>query len=427
MAGSESRKPRVLIISNNVLSTQNNNGKTLLSLFKSVPRENISQLYFSSEKPEEGLASSYYRISDSDALNNVLRRKENRISGGTVSPENDSYIKLSQSFSGIPGIKNTKIKRIEFTRIVREVIWKLSSWNSIELREWIKKVNPDIVFFCAGDSLFAHRIYNVVANSAPSARKVVYVTDDYIMPRFELSPFWWLRRHYVYSRMRRTVSNSDVFVTISDEMRAEYLKRFGKDSINIFNTPDNLKIDSFKKSPRGDYIMVYAGGLHFGRWKTLHRLAEALKEFNEKNGRSVLLKVFSHQDVEDRIRLALTVPGGSEFMGALDSNELKYNLNDADFLVHVESFSKKHARSTRLSISTKIFEYLNVGSKVVAIGPSEISSMRFLSSYAFCITSYESLEDDLVYLLSDHDFTLFKYNSFDSEACFSAFKKRVLC
>jgi hypothetical protein len=424
MSGSISYKPRVLIVSNNVLSTRNNNGKTLLSLFKSVPRENVSQLYFSSEEPESGLADSYYRISDSDVLNSVLRKRGNKISGGVIRESDNDYFGLHDK---TPSINVSNIKKLELARIFRELIWKLSSWNGVELRDWIKKVDPDIVFFCAGDSLFAHRIYNAVANSVPSARKVVYVTDDYIMPRFELSPFWWLRRNFVYSHMKRSAINSDVFVTISEEMRIEYLKRFGKDSITVFNTPENLKVDNFGKSPRDDFIMVYAGGLHFERWKTLNRLALDIKKFNQDNERSIRLKIFSHQSVDQKVRSALNVPGASEFLGALDHEGVKFHLNDADVLVHVESFSRKCIASTRLSISTKIGDYLSVGSPILAIGPKNIASMRFLRDFAHCITSTDGCFSFLHNLSVDcEDFGLSKSGKNFHENLINKFEYHVL-
>ncbi|MBS9404061.1 hypothetical protein KG088_10505 [Halomonas sp. TRM85114] len=392
-------KKRVLIVSNNVLSTQNNNGKTLLSIFKSVPKECVAQLYFSSEVPEKGLASSYYRISDSDVLKSILSRPSSRRAGG------EALLRTSD-FEGVPYSKPIvdmrSIRDFEVSRIVRELVWKLANWKHVGLVEWVTMFNPDVVFFCAGDSVFAYRVYDIISSLTPSSIRVVYVTDDYVLPRRRISPFWWFRRHIVYSNMKKAVVSSDVFVTISKEMRNEYKKRFGKDSINIFNAPKDLKVRSFKKTPRKDYIMVYAGGLHFERWKTLHELALAIKKFNEKNGRSVVLKVFSHQSLDKKIVNSLNVSGSAEFCGPLDVDGVKFQLNDADILVHVESFNRKCIESTRLSISTKIGEYLSVGSPILAIGPQRVASMKFLKDTACCITSRKSYDSALYNILAEN-------------------------
>ena len=48
-------------------------------------------------------------------------------------------------------------------------------------------------------------------------------------------------------------------------------------------------------------------------------------------------------------------------------------------MVHVEAFDKKNRKITRLSLSTKISEYVASGAKVLAIGPAEVGSMRCLA------------------------------------------------
>ena len=58
---------RILIISNNVISDTNNNGKTILSYFDSINYTQIRQLYFSNEIPLRK-EYKYFRISDIDVI-----------------------------------------------------------------------------------------------------------------------------------------------------------------------------------------------------------------------------------------------------------------------------------------------------------------------------------------------------------------------
>ena len=50
----------------------------------------------------------------------------------------------------------------------------------------------------------------------------------------------------------------------------------------------------------------------------------------------------------------------------------------ADSLLHVEAFDEKSKKSTRLSVSTKIFEYLYAGKIILGYGPSDVASMEYL-------------------------------------------------
>jgi glycosyltransferase involved in cell wall biosynthesis len=383
---------RVLVLSNNVLSTQNNNGKTLLSFFKNLPKENLFQLYFSSEPPDLSLACKYYRISDNDVINSQFFARKKKHRNCERAEENGNTEKKTSDFWR-NALKLAKAS--DFVRIVRELLWKAATIDYKSLEAWVNSVNPDVIFFCAGDSAFAYDIYEKVCKLKPAAKKVVYVTDDYIMPRRKISPFWWIRRNTIYKKMRLCVGRSDVFLTISKEMKLEYKKKFGKDSINIFNMTTNLKSKSFEKTERDDLILTYAGGLHFNRWKTLRGLGIAIKKFNDLNGRCVILKIYSHQNLNNKIVSSLNVDGATKFCGSLSSNEVKFELNDADILVHVESFSVESMESTRFSISTKIAEYLSVEKCILAIGPANIASMSFLRDSAFCINEINDMDADV--------------------------------
>ena len=85
----------------------------------------------------------------------------------------------------------------------------------------------------------------------------------------------------------------------------------------------------------------------------------------------------------------------------VSEEKLKIILNNCDIPVHVESFDKKSRIATRLSLSTKISEYLSLGKPILAIGPEEIASMRHLQDSAFCITELSDLNEKLIVLLEN--------------------------
>lgn len=390
---------KILIISNNVLSSQNNNGKTLLSFFKDHPKSHLAQLYFSSEELDGDYVSTSYRISDEDVLKSVFSYKVKAGAELDYIKNSDEILKKEPS-----KIKTGNFKGSNVVRLLREAVWKISSIDHDRLFKWISDFNPDVIFFCAGDSLFAYDIYQTVCSYLPNVKKVVYITDDYILPRETLNLFWLLRRRLTYSKMKKAVVEANVFVTISEEMRIEYKKLFNKDSILAFNMSTDLKIDNFKKTARSDLLLVYAGGLHFKRWGTLAVLARALKRFNNENNRKVTLEIYSHQNIDNDILKEIEIQRVSKFCGSLDENGVRYVLNNADILVHAESFEKECIESTRLSVSTKIAEYISIGSNILAIGPSSLASMRFLASNAVCINDFDTVNFKVKELL-DHDFS----------------------
>ena len=151
------------------------------------------------------------------------------------------------------------------------------------------------------------------------------------------------------------------------------------------------------------YNFLYAGGLHFKRYETLNLLAKSIAKYNlNTKGKKAILKIYSGSEPSRDIKRYLNIKGASMFCGSLTPQELKVELNRCDIPVHVESFDRKCIESTRLSISTKIPEYLSLGKPVLAIGPSEVASMKYLEECAFCITNSDIIYEELMKFLADN-------------------------
>lgn len=388
--------PRILVISNNPFSKTSNNGKTLASLFSSFPCDDIAQIYFSSEVPTVEHYNKFFRISDVEALSSFFTHK----SAGRLIESLDCDIKTYKAGK----LSTYQIFKSDFFRILREIVWKNSKWNSTRLSKWIDDFSPDIVFFCAGDSIFAYDIVFKILEKT-GAKLVTYITDDYILPRKNKSPLWWFRRNIILNKMHQAVSTSDLFITISDQMKIIYKSIFDKDSITILNITDSMQVEKYrnKNYDSNEINLIYAGGLHFQRYKTLHLIAEAIDSFNSQSEeRKAYLYIYSTTFPSDKIKNKLNIKGASKFMGSLDAESLKIKLNEADIMVHVESFDSQSIESTRLSISTKIPEYLSLQKPILAVGPLEVASMKYLKDVAYCITNKSDIKDMLTVILNDH-------------------------
>ena len=116
---------RLLIISNNVLSYTQDNGKTILSFFDSVPKECVRQLYFSGENP--GVSGyKYFQISDNDIIKGVFSRKRR----GRAYADVNSDVEVS-SFA-----HNQARKKTALMRLIRECLW-YKKWISDQLINWL--------------------------------------------------------------------------------------------------------------------------------------------------------------------------------------------------------------------------------------------------------------------------------------------------
>ena len=374
----------VLIVSMNPLSDTLNNGKTMASFFKSYPKEHIAQIYFSPILPDSEICDQYFQISDMDMLRYTIKKDSS-----CGRPLDVKKYSLDNEKKDVETVK--KVKKSQFSRLIREVLWG-NRWKTKELIEWLDSYKPEIIFFTAGDVIFNYRICEFIRKRY-NTKLVVFVTDDYVLPRKTVSIFWWLRRNYILKNMRDAVNKADKFITISDYMREVYLDFFKKDSFVAVNMTDSMKDEHFRQKD-GTYELVYLGGLHYNRDTVLIKLSNILKALHDENGIDVKLKIYSAQELSNKEIEKLEISNISSFCGKVVGDEIKQVLNEADMLVHVESFKNKY--DTKLSLSTKIPEYLSVGKPILAIGPNDIASMQYLEDVAFCINDVKKIKHRLM-------------------------------
>lgn len=382
---------RILVVSNNSFSDVNNNGKTLVSFFLEVPRKYIAQLYFHNEVPVSPNCSTYYKITDYEILTNVfkvLKYIPKRINSSIKEEHDKMPTQITPSM-----------------RIFRDILWKIGKWKSANFLEWLDGYQPQIVFFVAGDSGFTYDIARYIAKRY-HAKIVTYFTDDYILPRLTFSIAWWLRSLYLKEKMRRIIKDSSLLITISEEMRNIYRELFGKDSICLMNVSEDLcnknycHVNSIIK-------FVYVGTLSYQRENTLNLLANAISNYNKTSEKKAMLEIYLGQTPEKEQIDMLEIPDASCFCGTIGREQVKEVLNASDILVHIESFKGSCKAATRLSISTKIAEYLSVGKCLLAIGPNEVASMRYLNDCAACVTSPDGIDKMIEKLIND---TVFREN-----------------
>ena len=150
--------------------------------------------------------------------------------------------------------------------------------------------------------------------------------------------------------------------------------------------------------------MVYAGNLGLGRWNVLVELAKKIQKLNNEK-KVYSLDIYSSNRPSERIVKKLERYTNVIYKGSVSAEELTSILNKADILVHVESFEKKNRKRTKMSISTKIPNYLGLGKVLLAIGPEEVASIKHISSNkaGICVTEYKQLENKLKTILSNEN------------------------
>ena len=378
----------ILILSNNALSSFRNNGKTLVSLFSNLEGSTLSQLYLREEVPDVSLPCRYFKISERDILKSFFVDSGQEIFSDTGERKKGGcqFGKKKSIFSRLSDFRD-----FAFAKCLRDFVWACGLFRNRRLGKWLDSVRPHVVFFVAGGGIFSYRLVLKLARER-EIPVIVYFTDDYLI--YPCGGFFpRLYQAGLRSIARKVVNHASFCFAIGESMANEYRELFGKEFSWIMNCSmfDGLAPVSFSKNV---LQISYFGGLHFQRWEALSKLGRILKRL-KKRGLLSRLNVYSASVITEEMREAFL---DSEicFKGGVFGKDLNREVEVADVLVHVESDDPEVLQNTRLSVSTKIPEYLSSGRLVLGFGPLNVASLALLKKYSLGVVVDSSTSEDWI-------------------------------
>lgn len=352
---------KTLVISHNSFSKTHNNGKTLSAIFSAFEIEELCQLFFTPiGGPDLDRCENYYLISDKDALNSILFRT-----------------KCGTSIIEPPRTTTTNSKRFKpsvATRLIRTVVWRCASWYHGGLNKWLAIQKPNVIFYVGGDGVFSHQIAVKLSHKL-KLPLVSYFTDDYVInPPSDL--YVRILKHYY----KKTIQQSSLLFAIGEQMALSYSEYYNRQFLpimNIVDIPNNEPV----YNPHHDVVKIkYFGGLHLGRANEIAKCVEFLRVFvTPFMTKEINVEVFTFSLVSEKMRRDYERLDISVFNG-LTGAELDKSMCEADVFLHVESIEPQYRSLTRLSVSTKIPEYLCKARPILAFGPREVASFGVIES-----------------------------------------------
>lgn len=376
----------VLIISHNAISKTSNNGKTIRSLFSHYDRSKLSQLYFHGyEQPDLTFIKDYFRITDRDIIRTLFMKKH-------ITMDNSQYQAKNLEKRII-----FKSKYYSLFLILRDYLWALNSNFYKYLINWVKEQNPQIVFFVAGNSGFSHRISCKLALHM-QIPLVVFFTDDYLLHPQANSIFDKFHRKRMHKFYDKTVNSAKLCFGIGDMLCKEYSNYYNKKFYPIMNS---VKIKDRSPLEFNERVTIsYFGGLHLDRWRQIISFAKILKEIKLVINKTIHLNVYSKEIPKENIMQEFN-KWEINFKGFVNGNDMELCMYNSTFLLHVESDNHYYRSLTKLSISTKIPEYLISNRPIIAFGPTEVASIQFLSlnNIGFVISSDQYCKDTVSKLI----------------------------
>ena len=368
--------PRVLVVDANPFCKHMNIGIFKSNLFQGWPKQSLAQIMYSNVQPGFDVCNQYWQLGKTAILLGALGFPSEKAlglaameaTGGLYDPER------AYAFEARPLFERLLAGASQSIRVpIGEGILRLPSLISKPLSRWITHFAPDVIFTNGGNGAMLRLAVKVA--ELCRVPLVPCFNDDWISTVYDGDLFRHLLRASCMRWLGRSLSLSRVRLGTSDALSREYGQRYGGQFYTFMNS-----IDRFDATPEPSLPAVqftFIGALAPNRWLPLLSIGTALAKLRNRgiNGELVVhtfpddIRQFGHRLAQcDAIRVAGTVP-------LEDVTRVQLGAN---VLVHVESFDETSRANTRLSLSTKIPQYLMAGRCVLAHGPAELASIEYI-------------------------------------------------
>lgn len=382
---------KILIISRTPWNEGNSFGNTFTNLFKGM--QNVEIYHICCQK---GITKGTLAVGTLQMTEKQIIRDGKNI-GEMVFDSINLDLKESINKSVKNKYKDYIVsKRFVSALLVRDIIWKLSNYKkSDQLLRFIKNANPDIIYLPIYNSWYMCDIQEFVLEQC-EVPVVGHITDDvYSYPTGYLaSPMVYFYKYILRNKLDRLISKCSYLEVFAENMKSEYEKIFKK---KCYLIGKGIKVAQVQKPCmyKEKQIFrryVYTGNLGSGRLEVLFKLASCLDKIE------AILEVYSTSVLSERQKKEMEKYKSFKMMGAIGSDEVKDVQQHADVLVHVESFNPKSICETKMSLSTKIIDYLCVEKLILAIGPEKINSIQFIKNneLGIVVSNLKELESAVV-------------------------------
>lgn len=368
--------PSVLVVTHIPFNNSNNAGITVSNLFRGWPKSRLANVYIPfgvRMPPAFDVCESFWALHYNPLRAGPLRKSSVPADDGYrshLARRIDVYRKRL--------VEGTKASRIyPAAALLREALYHSPTVTSPSLFRWIEARRPQVLYSTLGS---IHIMKLVLDISRKLDLPIVpHCTDDSVATGYKRAMFVKQLRRLSDRRIREVLARSPVRMVISKHMALAYRERYGGAYEVFINT---VEIGAYQQEVRDGarerVRIVYTGGLQLNRWQSLLQIGQALKELDREGIRGELLIYTSPEGVQiygERLKLEPVM----RVVGNLTNAEVPAALLDADILLHVESFDPAVARYTRLSMSTKIPEYLLAGRPLLAYGPASLASVAIVA------------------------------------------------
>lgn len=374
--------PKVLIIGQ-PFNNYSGGGITLSNLFSGWDRDKLavaSSGILLSGTIDTELCNTYYRLGNKEYKwsfpFNFLQR--NYTSGLLEFDENkiqDLTIRRSKLRDKL--ILNIFLPLLKYSGIFH-IIYKTRL--SEDFCRWLDNYDPAIIYIQATSRdavLFCLAVHSYLKKPL-----VFHIMDDWPSTISDKGIFkkYWNKR--IDRELRLLLNKASILMSISDEMAAEYKKRYGRDFITFHNSINLKQWEPYQKKNydlRSIPTILYTGRIGVANINSLLLMAKAINNLNSDRLR-IKFDIFSpdYNSLDAKLFSNLR---GVQLNKAVPYSSIPPLLASYDFLFLPLDFDRKGIRYAQLSMPTKVPEYMISGTPIIILAPEATALVKYAKTH----------------------------------------------
>lgn len=372
MVGSSSY-PRVLVVGQS-FNRCCGGGVTLSNLFEGWPPDRLAAAALPGRVMDRDVCDQQYVLGTDESVwawpLSLIRRRSTPPSGTGGRGQDHRRVRSGDSPSPSGLAAQALYAGLDLLGVQDEL---RSVRISAPLRAWIRGFAPDIVYSDLGD-LPLMSLVDQISNEfgCPFA---LHMMDDWPSVRYRDGVLQGVVRSHMERRLRSLVGRATSLLAIGDAMAAEYETRYGRTFLPIHNPVDLRRWDALAAAcggepdgPPDDCLrVVYTGKVDSDTSGSILDVAEVISDMSS-HGQRISLQV-NTPDVDFPALTRVAGCRGVVVTPAGDYCRVPSLMRAADVLLLPLDFDEESARFTRLSIPTKVSEYLASGRPVLTYAP----------------------------------------------------------
>jgi len=378
---------KLLVISNNLVSENNGNGKVLKNYLWSFKDYELCNFYISNDVPSIFDKISNLNITNQNALLSLFLSRNHILSKN----------KSKQLSKG----NNNKSP---FKQLIRYMIWNLGSWKKLGFKEFIKSEKPTHVFLALGNNPYLLKLARKISKKN-NLRLVIFACEDYPLKKHNFYnkkhsiAFWFLQRK-LQKETKLAFKNSSLVIFNSENLKNAYFSQYSCKNTFVMEQLSSINAYANVNNKKRVLNLLYAGNLNLGRDIALKEFASTLLQVDSK------IKIQVYTNLNESIRNNLKEPN-IILHDYIPNKELVEKISVCDGLIHVEHNTPYNIIDLKYAFSTKLADMICSNKRMILYAPKELFETQYLlNKLPQCVITDKNMLEDFIktFLLKEYDY-----------------------